>query len=147
MAMYIIRLESCKWAKKYMCFCHMLYIFVYLITKDFVTAGCTPRKCGRVVFDTLVKPSEVAALLNIAKRGLSMGGSTGGASILDLHSGALSHGNAFVNIFKLEEARNLFTEQDFKIYRCVPNEDHNSLKSCVHVWYSVIQNKYFQEIQ
>ncbi|XP_042864030.1 2-oxoglutarate and iron-dependent oxygenase domain-containing protein 3-like [Penaeus japonicus] len=89
--------------------------------------GCTPRKCGRVVFDTLVKPSEVAALLNIAKRGLSMGGSTGGASILDLHSGALSHGNAFVNIFKLEEARNIFTEQDFKIYSFVKNKIHKAI--------------------
>ncbi|XP_069956825.1 2-oxoglutarate and iron-dependent oxygenase domain-containing protein 3 isoform X2 [Cherax quadricarinatus] len=82
--------------------------------------GCTPRKCGRVVLDTLVSPSEVAALLNIAERGLSMGGSTGGASILDLHSGALSHGNAFVNIYKLEEAKTLFTIQDFKIYRITP---------------------------
>ncbi|KAG7158715.1 2-oxoglutarate and iron-dependent oxygenase domain-containing protein 3-like [Homarus americanus] len=79
--------------------------------------GCIPKKCGRVIFDTLVTTSEVAALLNIAERGLSVGGSTGGASILDLHSGALSHGNAFVNIFKLEEAKNLFNAQDFKIYR------------------------------
>merc|ERR1712183_1123630 len=57
--------------------------------------GCIPQKCGRVVFDNLVKDSEVAALLNIAQRGLSVGGSTGGASILDLHSGALSRGNTF----------------------------------------------------
>ncbi|KAK8727795.1 hypothetical protein OTU49_009458 [Cherax quadricarinatus] len=89
--------------------------------------GCTPRKCGRVVLDTLVSPSEVAALLNIAERGLSMGGSTGGASILDLHSGALSHGNAFVNIYKLEEAKTLFTIQDFKIYSYVKNKIHHAI--------------------
>ncbi|XP_045604667.1 2-oxoglutarate and iron-dependent oxygenase domain-containing protein 3 isoform X2 [Procambarus clarkii] len=89
--------------------------------------GCTPKKCGRVVFDTLVTPSEVAALVNIGERGLSLGGSAGGASILDLHSGALSHGNAFVNIFKLEEAKNLFTVQDFKIYSHVKNKIHGAI--------------------
>ncbi|XP_042240748.1 2-oxoglutarate and iron-dependent oxygenase domain-containing protein 3-like isoform X2 [Homarus americanus] len=89
--------------------------------------GCIPKKCGRVIFDTLVTTSEVAALLNIAERGLSVGGSTGGASILDLHSGALSHGNAFVNIFKLEEAKNLFNAQDFKIYSHVKNKIHHAI--------------------
>lgn len=87
--------------------------------KESFLSGCTPKKCGRVVFDTLVTPAEVAALLHIAERGLALGGSAGGASILDLHSGALSHGNTFVNIFKLEEAKNVFTSQDFKIYRYV----------------------------
>lgn len=89
--------------------------------------GCTPKKCGRVVFDTLVTPSEVAALLNIAERGLAMGGSAGGASILDLHSGALSHGNSFVNIFKLEEAKHIFTTQDFNIYSHVKNKIHHAI--------------------
>ncbi|KAK7047964.1 2-oxoglutarate and iron-dependent oxygenase domain-containing protein 3 [Halocaridina rubra] len=89
--------------------------------------GCTPMKCGRVVFDTLVKRSEVSALLHIAERGLALGGSSGGASILDLHSGALSHGNAFVNIFKLEEAKNTFTMEDFKIYSHVKDKIHAAI--------------------
>ena len=88
-------------------------------------SGCTPVKCGRVIYDTLVTLSEVDALLNIANRGLSLGGSSGGASILDLHSGALSHGNEFVNIYKLEEAKNVFTVEDFKIYRFDINPSYN----------------------
>ena len=72
-----------------------------------------------MVSDSLIKPAEVAALRNIAERGLALGGSSGGASILDLHSGALSQGNAFVNVYKLEASKNVFTGEDFKIYRCV----------------------------
>ena len=52
--------------------------------------GCLPAKCGRVVVDGLVSAEELDGLLRVAKKGLSRGGSSGGASILDLHSGALS---------------------------------------------------------
>ncbi|XP_066942858.1 2-oxoglutarate and iron-dependent oxygenase domain-containing protein 3-like isoform X1 [Macrobrachium rosenbergii] len=89
--------------------------------------GCTPVKCGRVIFDSVVTLSEVEALLNIAHRGLSLGGSSGGASILDLHSGALSHGSDFINIYKLEEAKNIFTTEDFKIYSHVKNKIHGAI--------------------
>ncbi|XP_050718580.1 2-oxoglutarate and iron-dependent oxygenase domain-containing protein 3-like [Eriocheir sinensis] len=89
--------------------------------------GCTPRKCGRMVSDILVKPSEVAALRNIAERGLALGGSSGGASILDLHSGALSKGNAFVNIYKLELSKTVFTSEDFKIYSHVKTKIHHAI--------------------
>ncbi|XP_068232067.1 2-oxoglutarate and iron-dependent oxygenase domain-containing protein 3-like [Palaemon carinicauda] len=89
--------------------------------------GCTPVKCGRVIFDTIITLSEVEALLNIAHRGLSLGGSSGGASILDLHSGALSHGSDFINIYKLEEAKNIFTSEDFKIYSHVKNKIHDAI--------------------
>ncbi|NWT04939.1 OGFD3 protein, partial [Mionectes macconnelli] len=40
----------------------------------------------------------------IAERGLSLGGSDGGASILDLHSGALSLGKHFVNLYRFHWA-------------------------------------------
>lgn len=62
-------------------------------------------------------PTEVEELLGIAKKGLSLGGSAGGASILDLHSGALSLGQNFVNIYKIDKAKEVFTESDFVIYR------------------------------
>jgi hypothetical protein len=42
------------------------------------------------VIDQVFSVEESHALLNIAKKGLIKGGSNGGASILDLHSGALS---------------------------------------------------------
>ncbi|KAG0723906.1 2-oxoglutarate and iron-dependent oxygenase domain-containing protein 3 [Chionoecetes opilio] len=89
--------------------------------------GCTPKKCGRMVSDLLIKPAEVAALHNIAERGLALGGSSGGASILDLHSGALSQGNAFVNIYKLDASKTIFTGQDFKIYSHVKGKIHQAI--------------------
>lgn len=69
---------------------------------------CAPRKCGRVVSDSVVTANEVRVLLRIAQRGLSLGRSDGGASILDLHSG----------LFK-QKGKLLFTEEDIKVYRQV----------------------------
>ncbi|KQK74024.1 2-oxoglutarate and iron-dependent oxygenase domain-containing protein 3 [Amazona aestiva] len=89
--------------------------------------GCTPRKCGRGVTDAVITREEAERILEavlfhrvclygalwdtsvvekkgkpikIAERGLSLGGSDGGASILDLHSGALSLGKHFVNLYR-----------------------------------------------
>ena len=50
--------------------------------------------------DDLVTVAESHKLLALAKKGLSKGGGNGGASILDLHSGALSHGDNFINLYK-----------------------------------------------
>lgn len=66
-----------------------------------------------------MNPSEASALLNIAQRGLALGGSAGGASILDLHSGALSQGSAFINMYKLDAVKKVFNQDDFKIYRYI----------------------------
>ncbi|XP_032899893.1 2-oxoglutarate and iron-dependent oxygenase domain-containing protein 3 isoform X1 [Amblyraja radiata] len=81
-------------------------------------AGCTPTKCGRAVQDTVVNREEALKMLRIAKRGLSLGGSDGGASILDLHSGALSMGKQFVNIYRYfgDQINDLFDEEDFALY-------------------------------
>ncbi|XP_072522907.1 2-oxoglutarate and iron-dependent oxygenase domain-containing protein 3 isoform X2 [Salminus brasiliensis] len=83
--------------------------------------GCTPKKCGRAVTDSVVTKEEAQALKRLAERGLSLGGSDGGASILDLHSGALSMGKKFVNIYRYfsDQIRDVFTEEDFKLYRDV----------------------------
>ncbi|CAG2171379.1 unnamed protein product [Oppiella nova] len=55
-----------------------------------------------------------------------MGGSSGGASILDLHTGALSMATNFVNIYKLIESKpqkeEVFSEKDFEVYRTVKNK-------------------------
>eukprot|EP00062_Callorhinchus_milii_P004469 gi/632942882/ref/XP_007886667.1/ PREDICTED: 2-oxoglutarate and iron-dependent oxygenase domain-containing protein 3 [Callorhinchus milii] len=81
-------------------------------------AGCTPVKCGRAVTDSVVNREEAEKMLSIARRGLSLGGSDGGASILDLHSGALSMGKQFVNIYRYfgEKVKELFTAEDFRLY-------------------------------
>ncbi|XP_007957983.1 2-oxoglutarate and iron-dependent oxygenase domain-containing protein 3 [Orycteropus afer afer] len=83
--------------------------------------GCTPRKCGRGVSDVVITREEVARVRSIAEKGLSLGGSAGGASILDLHSGALSVGKHFVNLYRYfgDKIRTVFSEEDFQVYRDV----------------------------
>ncbi|XP_022084959.1 2-oxoglutarate and iron-dependent oxygenase domain-containing protein 3-like [Acanthaster planci] len=84
--------------------------------------GCAPTQCGRVIMDSLVSKSEARHLLELAKNGLQLGGSNGGASILDLHSGALSKGDSFINIYKYLEKSELgsvFHEGDFQLYSTV----------------------------
>ncbi|XP_035220646.1 2-oxoglutarate and iron-dependent oxygenase domain-containing protein 3-like isoform X1 [Stegodyphus dumicola] len=86
--------------------------------------ACAPKHCGRLVTDIVITPEEAAHLLRVAKKGLAFGGSYGGASILDLHSGALSYENSFINIYQKLKAldKNIFTADDFKVYRNVRNK-------------------------
>uniref|UniRef100_A0A8C7KAW8 2-oxoglutarate and iron dependent oxygenase domain containing 3 n=1 Tax=Oncorhynchus kisutch TaxID=8019 RepID=A0A8C7KAW8_ONCKI len=81
--------------------------------------GCTPKTCGRAVTDNSVTREEAMALRRLAERGLALAGSDGGASILDLHSGALSMGKQFVNIYRYfgEQITDVFSEEDFRLYR------------------------------
>ncbi|CAG02580.1 unnamed protein product, partial [Tetraodon nigroviridis] len=83
--------------------------------------GCTPQKCGRAVVDGVVSTEEAQSLRRLAERGLALAGSEGGASILDLHSGALSMGKQFVNIYRYfgDQIGDVFTEEDFQLYRDV----------------------------
>lgn len=82
---------------------------------------CTPQSCGRAVTDSVVTKEEAQVLRRLAERGLALAGSEGGASILDLHSGALSMGKQFVNIYRYfgDVVKDVFTEQDFQLYRTV----------------------------
>ncbi|XP_034563286.1 urotensin-2 receptor 2 [Notolabrus celidotus] len=83
--------------------------------------GCTPQKCGRAVTDSVVTREEAQVLQRLAERGLALAGSEGGASILDLHSGALSMGKQFVNIYRyfVDQIGDVFTQEDFELYRDV----------------------------
>lgn len=83
--------------------------------------GCTPQKCGRAVTDGVVTREEAHILRRLAERGLALAGSEGGASILDLHSGALSMGQQFVNIYRYfgDDVGDVFTKEDFQLYRDV----------------------------
>jgi len=91
--------------------------------------GCTPRRCGRVVTDSVVSSSDAAHLLEIAKVGFYYGGSDGGASILDLHSGALSKGDRFINIYSLTSGSgmSIFNKSDFVLYNRVKNAIHAAI--------------------
>jgi len=80
---------------------------------------CRPERCGRFVMDGIVTGEEASRLKSIAERGLAMGGSDGGASVLDLHSGALSYHDHFINIYKLPNVSEIFSKEDFKLYKTV----------------------------
>ncbi|XP_033350688.1 2-oxoglutarate and iron-dependent oxygenase domain-containing protein 3-like [Bombus vosnesenskii] len=78
---------------------------------------CVPERCGRIVTDKLVSSTETDVLLKMAVNGLNLAGSDGGASILDLHSGALSKGQGFIDIYTLPEAKEIFNSADLAIYK------------------------------
>lgn len=78
---------------------------------------CVPEMCGRFVSDSLVTEKEADILLTLAKDSLKFGGSSGGASILDLHSGALSKDKAFINIYQIKEAEQVFTQESLVVYK------------------------------
>ncbi|XP_046966787.1 2-oxoglutarate and iron-dependent oxygenase domain-containing protein 3-like [Vanessa cardui] len=84
--------------------------------------GCAPKYCKRFVTDKVISVRETEELLKLAQKGLKYGGSFGGASILDLHSGALSKGQHFVNMYKMDEMKNLFTQDDFNIFKVVKDK-------------------------
>lgn len=51
---------------------------------------------------------------------MAFGGSSGGASILDLHSGALSKGKEFINVYKYPGAQKVFESATaIKAYRVI----------------------------
>ena len=82
-------------------------------------ANCSPRQCGKVMIDDFASAAEVAALRAIAARGMSMGGGSGGPTIMDMASGALSHKDQFVDMwvaFNLTKRRP-FSRSDLRPYR------------------------------
>ncbi|CAG5102406.1 Similar to ogfod3: 2-oxoglutarate and iron-dependent oxygenase domain-containing protein 3 (Xenopus tropicalis) [Cotesia congregata] len=82
--------------------------------------GCVPEKCGRVVTDKLVSNTETEVLYKIALNGMNLGGSDGGASILDLHSGALSKGKKVVKTKIQHAVAHHFGVDADKIYLTKP---------------------------
>nr|ACO15531.1 PKHD domain-containing transmembrane protein FLJ22222 homolog [Caligus clemensi] len=75
---------------------------------------CVPYKCGRAVMDNVVSSEIAYSLLQVAKKGFSLSESSGGASILDLHSGTISQGEHFVNLYAKHP--DVFTPQEYALY-------------------------------
>ncbi|KAK3712194.1 hypothetical protein QZH41_006453 [Actinostola sp. cb2023] len=91
---------------------------------------CSPKKCGRVVMDDVVTLEEAVHLVKLAKKGMKYGKSSGGPTILDLHTGALTYEDKFVNIYKIAEKLGkdgLFKKEDFEIYRRVKNKVQDAI--------------------
>lgn len=80
---------------------------------------CVPTHCGRFVSDSLVDNMELTKLQEIAVEGFKLSQSSGGASILDLHSGAISQGDHFVNLYQMEKAKGLFKKEHLLTYKLV----------------------------
>ncbi|KAM7351178.1 2-oxoglutarate and iron-dependent oxygenase domain-containing protein 3-like isoform 2-T5 [Cochliomyia hominivorax] len=80
---------------------------------------CVPKKCGRFVADNLVEPHEVEILLEMADSIIGLAGSSGGASILDIHTGALSYGEKYLNFYKMPEAKKLLKSEQITVYNLI----------------------------
>ncbi|KAF7386953.1 hypothetical protein HZH66_011405 [Vespula vulgaris] len=63
----------------------------------------------------------------LAINGMSLGSSDGGVTILDLHSGALSKGSKFINIYELEGKDKIFNAADFAIYKVVKTKIQHAI--------------------
>lgn len=83
---------------------------------------CVPSYCGRFVTDSLITKTENQILVNLAKEVFKHGGSSGGASVLDLHSGALSQGEKFINVYSLPEAKEILSKESLVTYRLVKSK-------------------------
>lgn len=93
--------------------------------------GCTPAskdKCGRLISDTLCSREEAARLQQFAQRIMTLGGGTGGPTILDLHSGALSKKDKFISVYATldswsqEKKDHYFPQADLDLYISVKNK-------------------------
>lgn len=83
--------------------------------------NCKPKKCGRAVRDDLFSSKDLKHMREIVEKGMKHGGGNGGATILDLHSGALSYGDKFINLHAL---KTVFNQSDFEVYSKIKNEIH-----------------------
>ncbi len=77
--------------------------------------------CGRVVIDRFLSSDEIRSLRSIADTGMSVtSGGSGGPTVLDLVSGAVSKEDRFVDVYKSMAAAHLsFNHSDLAVYRTV----------------------------
>ncbi|VEN45674.1 unnamed protein product [Callosobruchus maculatus] len=87
--------------------------------------GCIPKFCGRFVSDKIVTAVEADILLKFAKKVMAMGGSSGGATVMDLNSGALSYNDKFINAYIKDEK--LLIPSDRTIFKLVRSKIQNAI--------------------
>ncbi|XP_071444507.1 2-oxoglutarate and iron-dependent oxygenase domain-containing protein 3-like [Hetaerina americana] len=105
--------------------------------------GCIPKRCGRLVTDSLLTQVESDALLSAAIKGfllnpkISKPGSMGSASILDLYSGALTSGRdepgKFIDSRKLPLANQIFTSHGIRVF----GDLKNRMREAIRIHYSL----------
>ncbi|KAJ8943749.1 hypothetical protein NQ318_011960 [Aromia moschata] len=86
---------------------------------------CVPKRCGRYVSDKIVTSHEADTLLNLAQKVMALGGSRGGATIMDLHSGALSFDDKFINVYA--KTNKFLTSTDLAVYKLVRTKIQNAV--------------------
>jgi hypothetical protein len=82
-------------------------------------AGCSPSACARVVIEDFVTKEEAAQLRTFAESIMKLGGyGSGPPTVLDLTTGAVSHGDRFMDVYRHMEANKLsFSADDIALYR------------------------------
>ena len=86
--------------------------------------GCRPHTCGRLAIDNIVSPAEADILSSLLTAALNTtGGGSGGVSVLDLASGAVSRGSAFVDLYKVlsSSSSSGLSREALDLYRDVVN--------------------------
>lgn len=86
---------------------------------------CRPKKCGRGIRDNLFTLDEVNLMRSLVEKGMKHGGGSGGATILDLHTGALSYGDQFINFYKAKPG--VFNQSDFELYKKIKDKIHAAI--------------------
>lgn len=93
---------------------------------------CVPKKCGRFVSDKLVDEKDVETLLDMSQKIFELGGSSGGASVLDIHTGALSYGEKYLNFYRMPEARKFLKPEHLSVYNVRGNSTNYLCISQLH---------------
>ncbi|XP_067625534.1 2-oxoglutarate and iron-dependent oxygenase domain-containing protein 3-like isoform X2 [Eurosta solidaginis] len=84
--------------------------------------NCVPQKCGRFVSDHLVEENEVNVLLSLVRTIFAITSSSGGATILNLNTGALSYKEQFVNAYRVPRVAAEIREHHLAVYNTIKNK-------------------------
>jgi len=78
---------------------------------------CTPTSCKRVTINEFIDPEAANQLRKIIDTAATFGGGSGGPTIFDLHSGALSKADKFIDLYAAlkKGTYNLFHQSDLEV--------------------------------
>lgn len=90
---------------------------------------CSPVRCGRFVSDSIVSEKEATELRILAETVFSISHPSGGVAIFDLHTGALSNGTKFVNLFELikKKEHKLIKQKSLDVFGAVKDKLAHSI--------------------
>eukprot|EP00039_Didymoeca_costata_P011402 m.159943 g.159943 ORF g.159943 m.159943 type:complete len:318 (+) comp15161_c0_seq5:36-989(+) len=118
---------------------------------EFWSLPCAPQdeesfckgnnRCGRLITDALFDEKDLFQLVNMAKKWMVYGEGSGGPTILDLHSGALSLGERFIDVYSEVKRKKdeVYDADDFAVY----NRIKNTVKAMVERQFHVSENSIY----